>query len=71
MPGSGLATQLMAAEESTVGTAVTVTRGYEVDNLKPDTPEDHRSRLGYAPAAAATANATASSPASRSTCSST
>ncbi len=35
MPGSGLLTQLMLAEESTVGTAVTVTRGYEVDDLKP------------------------------------
>lgn len=33
--GSGLSTQLMAAEESTVGTAVTVTRGFEVDNLHP------------------------------------
>lgn len=33
--GSGLLTQFMAAEESTVGTAVTVTRSYEVDNLKP------------------------------------
>jgi len=33
--GSGLLTQFMLAEESTVGTAVTVTRGYEVDDLKP------------------------------------
>lgn len=30
--GSGLATQLMLAEESTVGTAVTVTTGYEIDS---------------------------------------
>jgi Phage tail tube protein len=33
--GSGLLTQFMLAEESTVGTGVTVTRGYEVDDLKP------------------------------------
>lgn len=33
--GSGISTQFMLAEESTVGTAVTVTRGYEVDNLQP------------------------------------
>lgn len=33
--GSGLLTQFMLAEESTYATAVTVTRGYEVDNLKP------------------------------------
>jgi len=33
--GSGLSTQLMLAEESTVGTAVTVTRGYEADSVKP------------------------------------
>jgi hypothetical protein len=33
--GSGLNTQFMAVDESTVGTAVTVTRGYEVHSLKP------------------------------------
>lgn len=33
--GSGLATQFMLAEEVTVGTAVTVTRGYEVHSLTP------------------------------------
>lgn len=33
--GSGLLTQFMAAEESTVGTPVAVTRGYEVDSVKP------------------------------------
>lgn len=33
--GSGLLTQFGLAEESTVGTAVTVTRFYEVDSLKP------------------------------------
>src|SRR2546421_1940389 len=35
MPGSGLGTQFGVAEESTVGTAVTVTRFYEVDKLDP------------------------------------
>jgi hypothetical protein len=35
VPGSGLGTQFGAAEESTVGTAVAVTRFYEVDKLDP------------------------------------
>lgn len=35
MPGSGLGTQFGAAEESTVGTAVPVTRFYEIDKVNP------------------------------------
>lgn len=44
--GSGISSQLMLAEESTVGTAVTVTRGYECDDIKPTNGKITKTSMG-------------------------